>query len=556
MSYFHIKPDKSRVFFFLAAVLLLKCSSLACTNAIFHSSITSDGRPIFLKMRSPGDQYEIQQLRHFDLWFNTYDYISVNGSMGLNEMGLATGNTAASACGTPGVFSFGDYDEHTSEGTGGIGILSLVDPNELVENGDLLWYILSDCGTLDDVRDFLNLIYVNQTCWCLGTFPILDATGDMTMFEINRYYWLREYHPLDPDRIAQGTYGFVIRGNWWHCRDDGADNLTFVEDTTLTGTLNVQSMMMQGDGKIDINEILRGNSDPNTGAEFIRYGPYRELFLIASNTNRASVIVHGVAPGEDPALSTMWVISGQANYGIAVPAWVKVSDIPDPLGNGWQQDQHLYQRAQSLFFKGDELTIQNSTYKMESHIFSEVIEGLLPHWREFGTPTEALMTRVEHQIAYDAYSLLNCLDLVDPANQAPEVSFEIEPNDMTLALTLNASDADGTITSVSWNFGDGGTSSDLNPVHTYAAPGDYLISCTVTDDDGVDNTNWEYFRVPADFDIACDDDVVNECDLAGIAEHWLSSCGEPDWCGGADFNHSGKVDAMDTALMGVKWLND
>ena len=36
----------------------------------------------------------------------------------------------------------------------------------------------------------------------------------------------------------------------------------------------------------------------------------------------------------------------------------------------------------------------------------------------------------------------------------------------------------------SWNFDDGGTSSRLNPTHTYAAPGPYPVTLTVTDNEG------------------------------------------------------------------------
>jgi PKD repeat protein len=47
-----------------------------------------------------------------------------------------------------------------------------------------------------------------------------------------------------------------------------------------------------------------------------------------------------------------------------------------------------------------------------------------------------------------------------------------------------STDPDGTIQSWSWNFGDGGTSTEQNPSHTYASPGTYSVSLTVTDDDG------------------------------------------------------------------------
>ena len=46
-----------------------------------------------------------------------------------------------------------------------------------------------------------------------------------------------------------------------------------------------------------------------------------------------------------------------------------------------------------------------------------------------------------------------------------------------IQFTNNAS---GDYTSVSWNFGDGSVSSELNPTHTYAREGDYIVVQTVT----------------------------------------------------------------------------
>jgi PKD repeat protein len=46
-------------------------------------------------------------------------------------------------------------------------------------------------------------------------------------------------------------------------------------------------------------------------------------------------------------------------------------------------------------------------------------------------------------------------------------------------------DPDGTIESYAWTFGDAGTSSDAEPIHIYAAPGNYTVTLSVTDDFGV-----------------------------------------------------------------------
>ena len=56
----------------------------------------------------------------------------------------------------------------------------------------------------------------------------------------------------------------------------------------------------------------------------------------------------------------------------------------------------------------------------------------------------------------------------------------------------------GVITSGSWNFGDGGTSTIQNPTHTYTAPGTYTVSVTVSGPGGSDTmTRVDYITVGA-----------------------------------------------------------
>ena len=70
------------------------------------------------------------------------------------------------------------------------------------------------------------------------------------------------------------------------------------------------------------------------------------------------------------------------------------------------------------------------------------------------------------------------------ANQAPVASLTSACTGLTCEFSDTSTDADGTIVSRTWSFGDGATSSDASPSHTYAAAGTYSISLTVTDDDG------------------------------------------------------------------------
>ena len=69
-------------------------------------------------------------------------------------------------------------------------------------------------------------------------------------------------------------------------------------------------------------------------------------------------------------------------------------------------------------------------------------------------------------------------------NVPPTANFSFTTNGLTASFTDSSSDSDGTISSRSWTFGDGGTSTATNPSHTYAAAGTYSVTETVTDNGG------------------------------------------------------------------------
>ncbi len=76
-----------------------------------------------------------------------------------------------------------------------------------------------------------------------------------------------------------------------------------------------------------------------------------------------------------------------------------------------------------------------------------------------------------------------------PPPTPPTADFSVEPASPTareqVAFHDRSSDPDGTVVAWAWSFGDGTTSKDENPVHTYAHSGSYPVSLVVTDDDGL-----------------------------------------------------------------------
>ena len=59
-------------------------------------------------------------------------------------------------------------------------------------------------------------------------------------------------------------------------------------------------------------------------------------------------------------------------------------------------------------------------------------------------------------------------------NQPPVAGFTYFANDLNVAFTDQSSDPDGSITAWHWDFGDGNSSTEQNPTHTYTA-GSYTV---------------------------------------------------------------------------------
>lgn len=95
-----------------------------------------------------------------------------------------------------------------------------------------------------------------------------------------------------------------------------------------------------------------------------------------------------------------------------------------------------------------------------------------------------------------AYSItfVRTVEYIGSIGEVPPVAsftedLHVAPVGTPINFDASASnDPDGTIVSYEWDFGDGTTATGPTATHTYAAPGTYTVTLTVTDDDGLTDT--------------------------------------------------------------------
>lgn len=90
-------------------------------------------------------------------------------------------------------------------------------------------------------------------------------------------------------------------------------------------------------------------------------------------------------------------------------------------------------------------------------------------------------------------SLSKSISIGDVSNQPPTAipNADVLSGSAPLIVTFDSSqsnDADGVIAAYAWDFDDGNSSPDPNPVYTYNRAGSFTVNLTVTDDRGATNS--------------------------------------------------------------------
>jgi hypothetical protein len=295
--------------------MLVAVAARACTSAVVSGKATRDGRPILWKQRDTGTlenklvytsegTYAFLSVHNFD------DTTNAEAFMGSNSAGFSIINTAS-------------YNLQYAKYTG-----------KMDEEGIVMKRALATCATLADFEMLLR-----ETSGKRGVeanFGVIDAEGGAAYYETDPFSY-KKYDANDP---MVAPHGYLIRTNFSQsgAPESGQGYIRYQTATELF------QWGFLGEGlttEFIVNEATTCLRHSLTGLDLARgtlpeSAEVRSVVSFADFIPRysttASMIMQGVAKGEDPSLTTLWTVLGSPLTTPVLPIWVKYAEeVPAPL---------------------------------------------------------------------------------------------------------------------------------------------------------------------------------------------------------------------------------
>lgn len=268
--------------------------------------------------------------------------------------------------------------------------------------------------------------------------PVVEFTVDKTNVYINDEVTFMSSSYDDDGSITSYT---------WDVEGDG-----FYNNTTQTeSTFNYMYEYSAPEGidvrlKVTDNEGATATSDPVT------------IYIDTLTEDPEAAFLYEVNPSEDNPFEVLFESTSTADESngatIAQYKWDFDTDV-DSNGNGTKDDD-----ADS--------TEENPTYFYE----------------DFGTYRVKLIVTDNEGNTDDVTNTIQVIEIEEPV-----ASFDYDRSNLTVTFTNESSvGAGATIESYDWDFGDGESSGEESPEHSYEDYGNYTVKLTVTDDLGRDVT--------------------------------------------------------------------
>lgn len=455
-----------------------------------------DGRPMSWKNRDWNFNYQSVSFRKK----GKFGFIGIGDAggtimMGLNEQGLALGNTLI-------------FNLNSSYGS----------------NKKVMYWLLYNLSSIDSCKKVFdgatkgvaNYYNTDSTGHPSFSLPIIDMSGNSIYVEVGgqtpvlnengslvpAYF---EYDPLNfsPDKVRK--QGVVVRANTSHNNSSGDDDSLSGGDRYVLARDCLHNAAIR-DGICSTSTIDNNGITLQEMFAVSRLGEPGVGGGICSDMTISTMIAHGVrkngAVQEDPKIAVMWSALYKPDYIPYIPVWAelgRMDEIPERL-NSENEESTLSFQANRIYQKKNssnyDLYINKRLEPLEDN-FIEVVTDARSNWFKKGFSYSDARRICAEASESSFWTLKTMADdaQIDSSsvNMTPYLS-EIKTSCLNEGLQFSCAthDLDGTIASYFWEFGDNTTSYSKTPVHHYPLDKEYLVMCRITDNSGARNSRWKY----------------------------------------------------------------
>jgi len=281
-----------------------------CTTALISGRVTPDGRPLLWKNRDvhgPDQEFVYDDSGIYAFTGMTYAGVTDQNWGGVNEVGFAIGNANA--------WNLPDREPGADD------------------DGIIIKLALQTCATVDDFEQIMDSTNgPGRTRPAI--YEVMDASGGLSVFEAADYY----YDRIDVSDSVQVPAGYSVRSNFSY---NGTSN--HVGQNRHDRAIDLMEAAIDSGGITEryiirnvARDLLTPEVDPyplpwmgNQGG--METGWVEIHDAICRDITTSAFVVQGVHPGENPLLSTFWVMAGEPSHCIAVPLWVHSGNVPEEL---------------------------------------------------------------------------------------------------------------------------------------------------------------------------------------------------------------------------------
>ena len=285
------------------------------------------------------------------------------------------------------------------------------------QEGLIMKRALAECRTLSDFEKLLDSL--PKPMGLAAHFGVIDASGGAAFYEVNNYTWTK----FDANEAPEG---YVLRTNYSQTgtKDKGygyvryltAEKLfgeTALGEMTpfLLGSLFSRSMYHSLLG-VDYRALAEKGTLPG-GSDFIDSDD-----LITRYDTSSMILVEGVKPGQDPALTVSWVEIGNPYVSPLLPVWAW-EEVPQelafPQGHG---EETVAQKSLLLKRKLYPLTtVEESRYLYMPLVYRPDGTGLAQRFEALeakyiplieASPDKDEMTLLRNALLSESLALMEC----------------------------------------------------------------------------------------------------------------------------------------------------